>query len=246
MPELPEAEYMVRRLQQYARRAHIVEGPAVGRVRRYWRRAKSVLIDLDSGVTLRVRLGMTGHIYWIPRGAAEPRFTRAVLRLSNGGAIVFEDARRFGGIDILSPGDLDALGPEPLDPAFTWHALKQNGAKLSQPVKAFLMDQARVAGLGNIWAAESLFAARIHPSRPARSLSDAEWRRLHGAIRRVLTRAIAAAFEVTDGPADFPEADLQRVKVYGRSGQRCFRCRAPIARIELSGRGTYFCPECQK
>lgn len=260
MPELPEAEYMVRRLEEYAggaviartrvlRRGFPAPQRAAGRIVGFGRRAKNVLLHLESGNTLRVQLGMTGHIYWVPDAKRLPRFTRVVFELAGGGGIVFEDSRVFGSIEMHPTARLDEVfagyGPEPLDEGFRWQDLQGRAARLSLPVKQFLLDQSRVAGLGNIWAAEALYGARIHPERPVRGLDDGEWRRLHGAIRRTLTRAIANTFRVTAGAADFPEADLVRLSVYGRADEPCRRCRTPIVRTVQAGRATYFCSTCQ-
>ena len=253
MPELPEAEYMVGRLEEYGAGAEIVRSPlgrhTLGRIRRYHRRAKNVLIELETGWTLRVQLGMTGHVYWIPDAKRKPRFTRAAFELKQGGALVFEDARRFGNVSAVRtaklPEVLNGYGPEPLDRSFRWQQLKAAGARLAQPVKAFLLDQRRIGGLGNIWAAESLFGARIHPARPARTLSDEEWRALHTSIRRTLRRAIANTFKVTARPEEFPETDLQWLAVYGRASEPCRRCRHLVEKSILAGRATYFCRHCQ-
>jgi formamidopyrimidine-DNA glycosylase len=100
--------------------------------------------------------------------------------------------------------------------------------------------------LGNIWAAESLFRARVHPERAVDALRDAEWRALHASIRRTLERAIENTFKVTNRPEEFPEADLLRLNVYGRAGASCRRCHATIVRTVQGGRATFFCPRCQK
>ncbi|MCU0247987.1 MAG: bifunctional DNA-formamidopyrimidine glycosylase/DNA-(apurinic or apyrimidinic site) lyase [Bryobacter sp.] len=264
MPELPEAEYMVRRLREFADGARIqrarvlrdsVAGIALARrargtVLRYWRRAKNVLLDLDSGWTVRVQLGMTGHFYWIADANALPRFTRVVFELTGGGALVFEDARTFGGVEAHPTAEVPLVlahyGPEPLDPGFSWTALRERAGRRREPVKQFLLDQSRVAGLGNIWAAESLFRARVHPERAVDSLRDAEWRALHASIRRTLERAIENTFKVTERPEEFPEADLLRLNVYGRAGASCRRCHTTIVRTVQGGRATFFCPRCQK
>jgi formamidopyrimidine-DNA glycosylase len=263
MPELPEAEYMVRRLREFADGARIqrarvlrdsVAGIALARrargtVLRYWRRAKNVLLDLDSGWTVRVQLGMTGHFYWIADANALPRFTRVMFELT-GGALVFEDARTFGSVEAHPTGTMPAVftdyGPEPLAPEFSWAALRERAGRRREPVKQFLLDQSRVAGLGNIWAAESLFRARVHPERAVDSLRDAEWRALHASIRRTLERAIENTFKVTERPEEFPEADLLRLNVYGRAGASCRRCHTTIVRTVQGGRATFFCPRCQK
>jgi formamidopyrimidine-DNA glycosylase len=268
MPELPEAEYMVRRLEQYAPHAAIrrvcilrdsltepqgvrhVRRYARGMVTRYARRAKNVLLHLDTGWTVRIQLGMTGHCFWIADPAAAPPHTRVLFLLARGGALAFEDARTFGSVQVHRQDELPELfrayGPEPLDPAFRWTGLRDAAAGLRQPLKSFLMDQRRIAGLGNIWAAESLFAARLAPQRGVHTLADAEWRALHAAIRRTLRRAIENAFRVTSRPDEFPEADLLRLQVYGRAAQPCRRCRQPVRRQVEAGRATYFCAGCQR
>ncbi len=108
------------------------------------------------------------------------------------------------------------------------------------------MDQRRIAALGDIWAAESLFAARLAPQRGVHTLAAAEWKALHAAIRRTLRRAIENTFRVTARPEEFPEADLLRLSVYGRAGEPCRRCRAPVRRQVEGGRATYFCAACQR
>lgn len=252
---------MVRRLSECApgafiRRTSILRPgfPAPARVRgriaAYARRAKNVLIHLETGRTLRIQLGMTGHIYWIADPGAPPRFARVLFELEDGHALVFEDSRVFGSITLAPTAALPAIfaeyGPEPLDPAFTWRGLKEAAARASGPVKPFLLDQSRVAGLGNIWAAESLFRARLHPARRVPSINDPEWRALHAAIRRTLSRAIENTFKVTRHPANFPEADLLWLNVYGREGKPCRACRTPVRRETQAGRSTFYCAHCQR
>jgi formamidopyrimidine-DNA glycosylase len=263
MPELPEAEYMVRRLRECAPAARITrvrilrESAAEGALARharglitgYGRRAKNVLIHLDTGYTIRIQLGMTGHVYWTPNHRRLPRFTRIAFIVETGAALVFEDARVFGAATAHPTARLPEIladyGPEPLDPTFRWSDLQSAAHGLRQPVKPFLMDQRRVAGLGNIWAAEALFAARIHPARPVSTLDDQDWRALHRSIRATLRRAIANTFKVTSSPDEFPEADLLTASVYGRAGLPCRRCRTPIVREIQAARATYYCPRCQ-
>ena len=269
MPELPEAEYMVRRLAECAPTARIeavtilrpsliapqspdeLTATVTGRrVLGYARRAKNVLLHLDHGWTLRVQLGMTGHFFWIPDSRQLPRFTRVWLALPHGAAFVFEDSRTFGNLHLHPTADLPTVfasyGPEPLDPAFTWQHLQASAARAHGPVKPFLLDQSKLVGLGNIWAAESLYAARLAPHRPLPSLTIAEWKALHKAIRQTLSAAIANTFRVTASAEEFPEADLLACRVYGRAGQPCRRCRQPIARFVQAGRSTFHCPNCQR
>ncbi len=265
MPELPEAEYMVRRLREAAPEARIarvrvlresvVAGAlpkrARGRVTGYARRAKNVLMHLDTGWTVRIQLGMTGHVYRVARAAELPRFTRVSFVLEDGGALVFEDARAFGTVSAVRTAELgEALagyGPEPLEAGFRWQDLRAAARGLRQEVKPFLMDQRRVAGLGNIWAAEALFGARIHPARRVDTLLEGEWRALWRSMRAVLRRAIANTFRVTAGPEEFPEADLLKVGVYGRAGLVCGRgCGAVVERVVQGARATFYCPGCQR
>lgn len=263
MPELPEAEYMVRRLAECAPEAEIARtrilraGVApVGLPRRargvvagYARRAKNVLMHLGNGQTIRIQLGMTGHVFWVPDRRRLPEHTRVVFELAAGSAIAFQDPRVFGSVEIHATESLPAVfaeyGPEPLGDGFRWQQLAAAAKGRRVEVKPFLLDQSRVVGLGNIWAAEALFQAGILPWRRVDSLAASEWRRLHGAIRRVLGRAIENAFRVTGSAEEFPEADLLSTAVYGREGERCRRCRGTVAREVQAGRSTYYCGGCQ-
>lgn len=268
MPELPEAEYMVRRLAEDVPRARIAsasvlralsvqpqrppdleEALAGRRIRGYGRRAKNVLIHLDGRETLRIQLGMSGHVYRIPDHRQAPRHTRVLLRLSGGDGIAFEDARVFGRVHLHPTADLPQVfadyGPEPLDAAFTWRDLRDSASAARIAVKPFLLDQSRVVGLGNIWAAESCFRAGLDPFRPVNRISDAEWKRLHAAIRRTLQRAIDGTFKATRASDEFPEADLLSCSVYGREGEPCGKCRGVIARKTQAARSTFYCPACQ-
>jgi formamidopyrimidine-DNA glycosylase len=271
MPELPEAEYMVRRLlenpgpgpviaQARVLRPSLVapQSPAAivrhlkgRRIEGYTRRAKNVLIHCEGGWTARIQLGMSGHVYIWSNCAGLPRFTRVALYLDDGRAIVFEDARTFGNFHVHRTADLPevlaAYGPEPLDDAWSWSMLRDSAARAKGPIKPFLLDQSRVVGLGNIWAAEALWEARISPFRAIPSLTNPEWRRLHAAIRKVLTQAIDGTFKVTAKPEEFPDADLLTCRVYGREGEACRRCRSlPVRRQTQAGRSTFYCAKCQR
>lgn len=271
MPELPEAEYMVRRLRETPGTGVVVEKARVlrasliapqssalvsrhlrgRRIESYSRRAKNVLLHFEGGWTARVQLGMTGHIYVWPDGRELPRFARVVLELSDRRAIVFEDARTFGSFHIHRTEDMPEVlacyGPEPLDDHWTWQMLRDSARRSSGPVKPFLLDQTRVVGLGNIWAAEALWEARISPFRALPELKPAEWKRLHAAVRQVLAKAIECAFAVTRSAEEFPEADLLQCRVYGREGQVCVRCKKiPVLRQTQAGRSTFYCAKCQK
>ena len=268
MPELPEAEYMVRRLRLDAGETTIarvrVLRPGMTRpqpqqrlvklagkqaITGYGRRAKSVLIELANGHTVRVQLGMTGHIYHVPNARDLPKYTRIAFDLHDGSALAFEDSRTFGNITIYATRDLPTvfadLGPEPLDASFTPAVLAAALAGTRAPIKPLLLDQSRVVGLGNIWAAEALWKSRIHPFTATSALTPKQIRALHGAMVSVLSKAVANTFKATESGADFPEADLLAVAVYQRDGQPCRRCRQAIARVTQAGRSTFFCPGCQ-
>jgi formamidopyrimidine-DNA glycosylase len=221
------------------------------------RRAKRIVFTLDGCDRFYVHLGMTGQLTVEPPAADVRNHTHLVLEiLKREGRnekrerveIRFRDPRRFGGIFWLGANAPDqGLGPEPLTlrPARLASAL----ARTRRPIKAALLDQTVVAGIGNIYADECLFLARIHPLRPANSLTADEIARLNRAIKLTLRRAIKARGSTL---RDFVNADNQpgsyraKHKVYDRAGEQCATCRAVIQRIVLTGRSTCFCPRCQR
>jgi formamidopyrimidine-DNA glycosylase len=218
-------------------------------IRRVWRRAKNILLDLGSGDRLRIHLRMTGNLYAWPEIPPPRPSMRAWFGLDSGAAIVFDDPRALGRIDLLEPPDFHlfdaSLGIEPLMANFTTRSLAELLSGVRAPVKLFLLDQTKVCGLGNIWAAESLHLARIHPERPAGSLEHTEIRSLRGAVRTILSRAVKSAYRSYSKPGATPESEGFGVRVYGRAGMPCRRCGAVVARIRQGGRSTYFCPGCQ-
>ena len=193
---------------------------------------------------------MTGALLHRPSSAPPDRYVRAVLSLDDGSELRFSDLRKFGAMWLvpeLSPV-LGRLGPEPLDGGLTPSLLREVTARRRAPIKSVLLDQRALAGLGNIYADEALFAAGLHPQRPASSLSDSEVERLHGAIGRVLTAALedrGASF------SDYVDASGRegrhqfRVQVFRRTGQPCYVCGREIARVKVAGRSSHFCPKCQ-
>jgi formamidopyrimidine-DNA glycosylase len=212
------------------------------------RRGKYLVLRMDTGRALVVHLRMTGSF----RGEETPH-TRAVLTLDDATRIVYRDVRRFGTWLLLEPGEVDAyldarLGPEPLDRGFGPRALAAALEKRRAPVKAALLDQRTVAGLGNIYVDEALWRARIHPLRPAETLDADEVLRLHRGIRAALRMGIARQGATL---RDYTQPDGRRggmqheFKVYGRGGEPCDRCGTPIEKTRAGGRGTWFCPSCQ-
>lgn len=186
-------------------------------------------------------------------GELPGKHTRAILSLSGGARLYFNDLRKFGYLKLVSSQELDRLihvnyGPEPLMPDFTPTALSAalSGKKVS--VKALLLDQKRIAGLGNIYVDEVLYAARINPRRLAGSLRPREIGKLHSAINRIIGLAIKHRGTTFSDYVDSSgtRGNFSRfLKVYGRQGGRCGICRGPITKIKLAGRGTHYCPSCQ-
>ncbi len=180
-------------------------------------------------------------------------YTRVDFALDDGRHMVFSDPRKFGRIALITPAALAAyfatIGPEPLEAAFTAEALGQRLANHRGPIKATLLDQSVVAGLGNIYADEALFRARIHPLRPANSLTPDELQALRDGIQGALETGVAHGGVTFGRHRDiYNEAgtNLAHVEAYQRTGEPCVRCGAPIRRIVVAQRGTHYCPECQR
>lgn len=271
MPELPEVETIAADLrgQLIGRRfvaAHIVwprtlatPGPVDLNARLadrvvfdVGRRGKYLLIHLDAGETLIIHLRMTGQLTVAPAGspALEDRHARARFDLADGAHLLFTDARKFGRIWLVRDVTevIGKLGPEPLDWDCTPAVLGGRLRKRRTAVKAVLLDQSVVAGIGNIYADEALFLSGIHPLRSAASLTDDEIRGLHVAIRSVLLESIdqrGTLLRDYRTPYGQDGAYKSRLRVYGQSGRPCPRCGVPIERIRVTQRSTHFCPRCQ-
>lgn len=232
------------------------DGVAGRRIEGVDRRGKYLLIELDDGRTLAVHLRMTGRLHW-QAGAPDPgeRFLRARFHLDDGSSLTFGDMRRFGRAWLVDgdPREREAywrarVGVEPLAPRFTARLLAELLEGRRGPIKAVLLNQALVAGLGNMYVDEALFAARIHPLRPAGDLDPDEVRRLHRAIRDRLAAAVAAGGASIDSYRDGlgekgSMQDLLRVHLH--AGEPCPRCGTTIRKTRVAQRGTYWCPTCQ-
>jgi formamidopyrimidine-DNA glycosylase len=292
MPELPEVETVRRGLMPVMRGALIdkvelrrpdirfpfpdsfVNRLAGRRIVDVGRRAKYLLFSLDSGETLIAHLGMSGSFRieksavstpgaFLRERSKDPKHDHVVLALDNGCAVIYNDPRRFGFMDLAASGALadhprlSGLGAEPLAPDFDAHCLAKLFAGARTSLKAGLLDQKRIAGLGNIYACEALFRARLAPAREARMLADARGAPTRAAsaiaeaIRDVLEEAIEAGGSTlrdhrqTNGDFGY----FQHVfKVYDREGLPCVRerCRGIVARIVQSGRATFYCSRCQR
>ena len=271
MPELPEVETIARTLAPRinGRRIAAVDllywplvrtgrtalaGLAGRRVLDVGRRGKMLIISLGGGRTLVFHLKMTGQFLFAPEGSPRDKHVRLAFRFEDGGnELLFRDVRKFGFLLCLDGGprtacrELAALGPEPLEigvPEFAALLEARRGR-----VKPLLLDQTRIAGIGNIYADEMLFEARIHPETPACRLSRRRVERLHASMRTILTRAIeAGGSSIQDYlDADGDPGDFQfEHKVYDRTGEPCVACGTPIRMKRVGGRSSHFCPKCQK
>lgn len=277
MPELPEVESVRRRLAPIldGRRfervtisdtrltrpydpgdvARELEGERVAATDR---RGKYLIVRFESGRALLIHLRMTGSLRHAPASSpAEPLpddpHRRAVVRLDDGSDVAYRDVRRFGTWLLLEPDHVESyiderIGPEPLEASYRARDLAAGLARRRAPVKAAILDQRTLAGVGNIYADEALWRARIHPLREARSLDTLELRALHRSIRRALEHGIARQgstlrdYALPDGGSGGMQHEF---KVYGRAGEPCDRCGAPIEKIRVAGRGTWYCPACQ-
>lgn len=218
-------------------------------ITRLSRRGKYLVFHLDNGSLLLVHLRMTGSFLYGAETDALPRHTRAVIRLDNGHCLYFIDPRKFGKFLLVNDRtSLNELGPEPLDDAFTPEVLGRLLSGHRAPIKSVLVDQSVMAGIGNMYADEALFCSRIHPLRPADSLTSEEVKRLHAAIQTVLRQGIAskgasiANYFRPNGEKGYAH---QEFKVAHRQGAPCPDCGTPLQRIVVRQRGTCFCPCCQ-
>jgi formamidopyrimidine-DNA glycosylase len=232
--------------------AAALEGERVADVRR---RGKYLVVVFESGRHLLVHLRMTGNVlHPAPEGRRDDPHVRAVVRLDDGSDVLYRDIRRFGTWDLLEPGELEEyfaarrLGAEPLSRGFTTAGLGRAFARRKAPVKAALLDQRAVAGVGNIYADEALWYARINPLASAGSLDAEQIAALRNGIRTALRRGIRRQGATL---RDYRGADGRRgrmqeeFRVYGRQAEPCERCGTPIAKTRVAGRGTWYCPSCQ-
>jgi len=260
MPELPEVETIVRglresiagarieKLQVIDPRISLPEKKIIGkRISAIERRGKYIVFRLSPSGSLIFHLRMSGRLLRIcPEG--EGKYSRLVLHLDDG-VLRFVNPRRLGTVEYAEDGFPHTLGVDPLAEGFTIRRLRSLLGKSRSPIKAFLMDQKRIAGLGNIYASEALWRAGIDPRRPADRISLAEAKRLREGVVSVLNEAIEhmgttfSAYRTADGE----EGGFQGfLAVYGKDGEACPRCGEKIVRIKQGGRSTYFCPRCQK
>jgi formamidopyrimidine-DNA glycosylase len=220
------------------------------------RRGKYVLLHLDNGDVLVVHFGMSGQFVRGNRRVPLPPHTHVILTFQQGGDLRFIDPRTFGEMFVTAADELGKvkelqhIAIDPLDHVFTWNAFGGALAERAAKMKQLLMDQKFISGLGNIYSDEVLFAAGLRYDRPSDSLSSQEVRRLYRAMQEVLQDAIRFRGTTLDDEAYLdlfgkPGEFQNELKVYGRTGLPCRRCRTPIQAVKISGRNAYFCPQCQ-
>ncbi|HEY3961977.1 MAG TPA: bifunctional DNA-formamidopyrimidine glycosylase/DNA-(apurinic or apyrimidinic site) lyase [Gaiellaceae bacterium] len=218
------------------------------------RRGKYLIVRFRSGRALLIHLRMTGSLLHTPKGTvAADSHQRAVVKLDDGSDVAYRDVRRFGTWLLLEPDEVESyvdarVGREPLGDAYKSKHLAEKLAGRRAPIKAVILDQRTVAGVGNIYADEALWRARIHPLKPADELEPKEVQALYRGIRRALEAGIARQgstlrdYRLPDGGSGSMQEEF---KVYGRGGEPCERCGTPIDKIRVAGRGTWYCPHCQ-
>jgi formamidopyrimidine-DNA glycosylase len=270
MPELPEVETVARDLRGLIVGATIVdadtrwertlrdstpaafaEGVAGRRIERVGRRGKQVVVELSGGAFLTIHLKMTGQLFVVPADLPVDPYVRLVLELADGRELRFRDIRKFGrvalhGADTADP--FERTGPEPLAESFTVAAFRRRLRARKGRLKPLLLDQTFVAGVGNIYADETLWAARLHPLRTARTLRPADERRLWRELRRILAEAvIRRGSSIDDYTAPDGDGEMQEhLQVYQRTDEPCPRCGRPIRRMVIGARATHFCSWCQR
>ncbi|MEZ0239595.1 MAG: bifunctional DNA-formamidopyrimidine glycosylase/DNA-(apurinic or apyrimidinic site) lyase [Chloroflexota bacterium] len=226
------------------------------------RRAKLVVLDLDDASAITIHLKMTGQLFVVPASLPEDPYLRLVIEFDDGRELRFRDIRKFGRVGVAkrdpATGDLagelggtkgfKGFGPEPLDVAYTAREFRRRLRARRGRLKPLLMDQAFVAGVGNIYADEALWEARVHPLRSAASLRPADEGRLYRALRRILIEAVERrGSSIDDYTAPDGDGSMQeRLLVYQRAGEPCARCGRPVRRIVVGGRATHFCSWCQR
>lgn len=273
MPELPEVETIKRGLVErvVGRRIReiVYDAPKMLRpspktllasvigteIVKVGRRAKLILIYLSNGNILVIHLKLTGRLLFRDKKAPKDEWQRVVFRFEDGKELRFCDLRKFGFVKLAADekelsGILSDFGPEPLTPEFTEGKFRDILSKTSRPIKVVLMDQKKIAGVGNIYANEALFWAEVHPEVKSKGLSGHQVNRLYKALNKVLREGIKykgatgsdqTYRDVDDNPGRFQE----HFAVYARMGEECVKCGTKIERIKLGGRGTFFCPRCQ-
>jgi formamidopyrimidine-DNA glycosylase len=276
MPELPEVEIVVRGLDKLLRHRRITSAelrrnllaPHIsprafatklknGRINFVHRRGKHILFDLDNGRTLIAHLRMTGRFVLLKVDGEDPKFTHAVFHLGAGERLVFQDQRHFGFMNIVDTPrlfetkELSKLAPEPFSDEFSNEYLYRLLKTTNRNIKQLLLDQTKVCGVGNIYASEAMFIAGIRPTRRANSITLKKTILLRDAIVQVMNATLDIGSDMKldrsniGGNIYGPDSDGEWL-IYGREGEPCPKCKAPIKRIVQSTRSTFYCPRCQR
>ena len=271
MPELPEVETIKRQLnlliagkkikQVEVLLPKIVKAPlnefkkatTGAKIKEIGRRAKVLIFNLDNGWSLLLHLKLSGQLIF---DGVKTKHTHVIFRFSDGHHLIFNDVRQFGYVKLLKTDELDdffvkeKFGPEPFDKKFTLaRFMTRLDRRPNAKIKQFLMDQQNLAGIGNIYADEILFASRVHPLRKIKDLKPSEIKLIYQNIKKILTEAIKLKGTSADMYIDAygkKGSFLKKLKIYGREDAKCFRCKGLVKRIKLGGRSAHFCPECQK
>lgn len=272
MPELPEVETIARKLRKTIVGKRIDEVCLSGKtlrrpvpadfvsqlqgrtIRAVYRRGKYLIVEMEPRAFWLIHLGMSGRLLYSAGPIERPRHTHAAVRFADGGELQYRDPRRFGLLDVheilglAALPEIRCLGKDPLSSGFTSYWLWLELAQSRRDIKSFLLDQRKVAGLGNIYVCEAMFRARLHPMRRSNTVTRREAAGLTRAIREVLQAAIHhrgtsfSDFIDSDGK---PGENQDFLHVFQREGEKCRRCAATIRRVRQGNRSTYFCPRCQ-
>lgn len=275
MPELPEVEVILRGLKPHLLQRQITNIGSSGKNLRYpvetesiknniinrtiisiSRRAKYLYISFDNRVSLIVHLGMTGNLGFFTHNTPKNKHDHFWCTLDNNQELRYNDVRRFGSVRFIASSDLKTieqtylanLGPEPLDSTFDGNFLKEKSKNKTLAIKNFIMDNRVVVGVGNIYANESLFLAKIAPDKPVNKISKNDWQRLALVIKDVLHHAIECGGSTIN---DFVNANQQsgyfqmNFKVYGKENSPCVNCTTKIKQVKIGGRASFYCPKCQ-
>ncbi len=273
MPELPEVETIRRDLDKELKGrkilrlkfydwakmlkpspdevARAIEGK---KIRDFGRRAKLLLMHLDNGTTIAIHLKLSGQIFLRKPTDPPDKFTHIILEFDKGEELRFNDLRKFGFMKVIKDRvELDKLlaefGPEPFTKGFNLVSFKNVVTKSSRAIKTVIMDQQKISGVGNIYADEALWRAKIHPEKIAEKLTENNLKDLYDAILYVLKQGIADRGTSVDRYLDIyaeKGGHAKNLKVFRLDGEPCPRCGTEIRKIRVGGRGTHFCPNCQK
>lgn len=276
MPELPEVELVTRSLDKIIKGKTIITGELLrnrlapectpfdfasrlsnSKVNFVHRRGKHILFDLNNGQTLITHLRMSGRFLHLPDESSNPKFAHAIFYLAGHTKLVFDDQRHFGLMKIVETAlvneteSIRRLAPEPFSDEFSLSYLRTQLSSSKRSLKEFLIDQTKVCGLGNIYAAEVMFLAKANPEQPANSISSPRSGILHAKIREVLNEAVSlgATLKIDESNISgsiYGAGAESAWRVYDREGQACVICEFPIQRIKQGGRSTYFCKRCQR